>query len=635
MATPNHQMLNIVRQYLGDALTEYSLNCNIPFVSFFPNSVQSVVASFTPNQIQALNLLYNMIQEARHTFIEQNNFGDGFLFNIVQYPDIFSNCRSLCGANIPNIQSNDPLLEFMYKIALKFYPFLLIKPMFDLSSFPLISQISRLFSKQEMEQFVTLVKHDVLNKLTNSSEDFITYAFNIKMPSQDLIKQVSISLQGIIFKCFQNCCYKMKYDFDNFIQEINITITKLRNLAEGQKQCFSIFVGAPGLSITDADTIQFDNWIIRPIRTLRNPSRNVSSTASMGQNDNIHGAIIEIFYDVMIKQQPAQSVATLLYTTTANQKIIDLNQYIEKCLGFLKFSICFGVEKDYAFVDSFIESGFPLIDSGNFSSRRIMQRKFTNIDGQANIDKIVDWYNRLYSMGDDINYVKIPLDRLSYAIHERDNSIDGFVDALIAWESLFSGTPETTFKVTGTITKFLNPPNKEAFFKELNALYASRSNIVHGGNSKINQEQIERFRARAVEIGLNCLRQLIEIGNQDLLRMTPNDRCKAIMVYDRHQNLQPTYVSSQSMPMRHSSPSPSLPHQQPSSQRQVSSSSSHSSHSNSVSGTTFQASVSPLSFLPRSSSPQQGQVASSSSLQSSQVASHTSSGSSTNSNTGP
>ncbi len=63
----------------------------------------------------------------------------------------------------------------------------------------------------------------------------------------------------------------------------------------------------------------------------------------------------------------------------------------------------------------------------------------------------------------------------------------------------------------------------------LKKLYGLRSDIVHGKSSKLmEQEDIEDLRSEVIQIGLNCLKKILE--DSDLLNMSPSDRVKKIMV---------------------------------------------------------------------------------------------------------
>ncbi len=104
--------------------------------------------------------------------------------------------------------------------------------------------------------------------------------------------------------------------------------------------------------------------------------------------------------------------------------------------------------------------------------------------------------------------LKAGIRRLLLAITERMYPEDGFVDAIICWENLFSGSPETTLRVCGSMAKLLSPANDDRrrnMYKELSTLYRQRSNIVHGSADDI-PEEIYKSRDSAIKYAMDALR---------------------------------------------------------------------------------------------------------------------------------
>jgi hypothetical protein len=106
--------------------------------------------------------------------------------------------------------------------------------------------------------------------------------------------------------------------------------------------------------------------------------------------------------------------------------------------------------------------------------------------------------------------LKAGIRRLLLAITERMYPEDGFVDAIICWENLFSGTPETTLRVCGAMAKLLSPANGErrsSMYKELGSLYTLRNKIVHGSVDD-TPEGIYKSRDLAIKYAIDALRIL-------------------------------------------------------------------------------------------------------------------------------
>jgi hypothetical protein len=106
--------------------------------------------------------------------------------------------------------------------------------------------------------------------------------------------------------------------------------------------------------------------------------------------------------------------------------------------------------------------------------------------------------------------LKAGIRRLLLAITERMYPEDGFVDAIICWENLFSGTPETTLRVCGAMAKLLSPANGERrnnMYRDLAALYSLRNGIVHGSADDL-PEDIYKKRDQAIRYAIDALKAL-------------------------------------------------------------------------------------------------------------------------------
>lgn len=121
--------------------------------------------------------------------------------------------------------------------------------------------------------------------------------------------------------------------------------------------------------------------------------------------------------------------------------------------------------------------------------------------------------------------------RLLSAATMRTDPIDGFVDAVICWESLFGVQTETTFRVTGSIAKLLEPENprgREALQRELKGLYAKRSRLVHGGPEPSPEEAIQ-LRQRAIDVATDCLR-IFYRDRDDLIGLASDARGARVLL---------------------------------------------------------------------------------------------------------
>jgi len=110
-------------------------------------------------------------------------------------------------------------------------------------------------------------------------------------------------------------------------------------------------------------------------------------------------------------------------------------------------------------------------------------------------------------------HVKVGARRLLRAISDRTDPGDSLIDAIIAWESFFGTSVETSFRVTLAMAKLLEPESRERrrdLHKELKELYNTRSKLVHGRlDVGDDYEKISASRDLAIAHGMSTIRSLL------------------------------------------------------------------------------------------------------------------------------
>ena len=113
--------------------------------------------------------------------------------------------------------------------------------------------------------------------------------------------------------------------------------------------------------------------------------------------------------------------------------------------------------------------------------------------------------------------IKVGGRRLLLAITERLYPEDGLVDAIICWESLFSGHPETMLRVCGSMARLLSPSRaagRRDIYERLRNLYARRNNIVHGSGRE-SLETTSADRDTAIRYAIDAFKVILQ--RNDLL----------------------------------------------------------------------------------------------------------------------
>ncbi|QUQ66067.1 HEPN domain-containing protein [Kutzneria sp. CA-103260] len=142
--------------------------------------------------------------------------------------------------------------------------------------------------------------------------------------------------------------------------------------------------------------------------------------------------------------------------------------------------------------------------------------------------RVVEWAEKISHQPHALD---VAMRRTLSAMTERPDPLDGFIDAVLAWENMFSGSPETTLRVCGSIAALLepgNPERRDSLFRELKKLYTLRSGIVHGSREEPPVEESEKFRSRAALIAVEAMRRMYEFPT--LLEKTSSDRSVDILL---------------------------------------------------------------------------------------------------------
>ncbi|MFE5665924.1 hypothetical protein ACFQ7W_18550 [Streptomyces niveus] len=114
--------------------------------------------------------------------------------------------------------------------------------------------------------------------------------------------------------------------------------------------------------------------------------------------------------------------------------------------------------------------------------------------------------------------LRVAMRRILSAASSRTDPSDKLVDAVLAWENIFSDSPETSLRVCGSLSLLLEPTDREkrrSLLKELNEIYSTRSAIVHGNSREPTDETVREHGGRAIEVAVEAMRRLYE--NPDLL----------------------------------------------------------------------------------------------------------------------
>ena len=499
---------NIIKQHIGIKLLNYLLNEKEKIT----NVLSFEKIDFTDNQIKVLEDLYERIQHLKILLIKDNrlsvneDLASNFPNYLIENQNPFNFYRKKCGGKFPSIPKNDKILEFLLNICIREYPNFLLNP----SNVTFKKDHNIYLGKKDIIEFNLLISKDVLYEITNKEENNMSNIYFLKLENNQAYSGWAHQLcSTIIERSFYNSCYKMKYDLIEVIKEVKINLEKVRKLIKNEEIEYSTYVGVKGLEFVGFKELNIENITIRQIKDFSTPSPHFPKII-LGKN---HGCIVEIKH----------TTKKIKDDLTNN---IDINNENENIIERLRLSFIFSSLEDKSISTTFYEDGFPLHKTGN--SYGIEDKPLRKVQiNKKQKKQILFWYDHLNLV--DLSNVQVPIKRLKMAILERNNPEDSILDAMIAWEGMFSDSFETVFKVTGSIFKFISPHNSNISYDRLKTLYDIRSELVHGKyGKKLKKENLQALRSEVIQIGLECLSHLLQ--NEKLLKLEPSERVKKIML---------------------------------------------------------------------------------------------------------
>jgi hypothetical protein len=120
--------------------------------------------------------------------------------------------------------------------------------------------------------------------------------------------------------------------------------------------------------------------------------------------------------------------------------------------------------------------------------------------------------------------------RINAALSHRIDPADRLIDAVTAWESLFSSEQDATLRVTGSLAWLLEPTNptaRDERHAEAAKIYGLRSAVVHGRDP--NPEEVHSASLRATELAVLAVANLLNV-RPDLIRLDSKDRSRRLLL---------------------------------------------------------------------------------------------------------
>jgi hypothetical protein len=440
--------------------------------------------------------------------------------------------RAHAGGSLPDVpESDDPLVASLLHIARDIWPTLLLPPpthgpatfwmslpvgLFD---HPATLDAAQAFlSDHKLRRlFPSAPTGSALDGLDRNGLFAVGNAYWISTSGRGGSQQLIGLLAGLITNARLTVLAETGDDtWDGLIQTIPKVIAVLRKLATGKIVNVVRLIGFRGLEIPEGTIISLPHGQIRAPRPqdqsfLLPESENVSAIfvttfplqlkgIRVWQSDETPAADdwkgVRINYQAAQHEIDATRLAVLLASPGSE---------------FWAMS-----EQTSLIVDPTVPGGVSQWAGQKYGARQ------GKVDDKG-CDRISEWWRTVHRVHP--RELDIAMRRVLSAAGDRIDPIDGFVDAVVAWENCFGTETETTFRVTAAIAALLEPESEQARIsrqKALKSMYGKRSRVVHGAIQPEPDESVT-LRDEALKIAVECLRRLYQCRT-DLLPMKSESR---------------------------------------------------------------------------------------------------------------
>lgn len=212
-------------------------------------------------------------------------------------------------------------------------------------------------------------------------------------------------------------------------------------------------------------------------------------------------------------------------------KLKETRSTIERYIEQVKLSIALSQEREepVSIVRKWdiVFSPFSHGSGVSYNPNRITPTSIYRIFKEEHYDALIEWYKVVKDV--DYSKIKIAINRTVNAISERQDPIDGFLDAIIAIENIFGTNSELSFRISMATAFLLHDTYKERVEMQtkVNKLYNDRSKYVHG-SKLLTWDEAKQRRDDAIEILILCLRKLL--SEQKYLKYKNDQRAKEIIL---------------------------------------------------------------------------------------------------------
>jgi len=291
------------------------------------------------------------------------------------------------------------------------------------------------------------------------------------------------------------------------------TVRMLREIGEGNQIKVPAFIGFHNVGFDDFYELDIETGKLRAYNDeILSLLPNEARPATLGGENKVLGLLLEYKYPYKVRLDQQGDYGRW------PPELEQARKQLDKAKENLSFTLALAIDRSppVGITQAWTLVFDPLCRGTSMSwSQRARSPMPHHLLKQQDREAVIYWSKMVNEKEDE--KIRLAIRRILSSINERMNPIDGFIDSIIAWENLFGGNAELSYRISVSIAKLLAESQEDRLEIQSKAVkyYTERSKIVHGVK-EVTYEVATQKRDECLKIALDVVKKLYE-EHHDLL----------------------------------------------------------------------------------------------------------------------
>lgn len=427
---------------------------------------------------------------------------------------LFSVLHEAMGGAIKYVEHDDKVVHILNRLATKLFPLFLIKFSSRASYFQKMHDHIRtsIYHLPEYKELCSEIMVDpILSKIFDEigENDIQTYGSYSASTGHGGGVQLATLPQTLFINSYELMRMRGCLNLSEFSQAAEFTVNVLREAVLGEVVQVPAFIGLRNTSIDKIGETKIAQGIIRPINDgLAELVPIGPGKIHIDGNTYNSGFVLETTYPYKVNF--GERIEFGSEKTRWPKELENGTENITKLVEDLSLSFALACDRTppvglaYSWRMIFDPLAHGVQASYNRETFYPMPIYIMEPDEKESLSK---WCSLVKDAED--TKIRLAIRRILTSINQRLDPLDGFVDSVIAWENLFGGNAELSFRISVSISKLLakSGEDRKKLQKIVKDHYNTRSMVVHGVKELTPEEAVE-YRDECLDIVLKSIRAL-------------------------------------------------------------------------------------------------------------------------------